>query len=137
MQIGREDLRIFKAIGKIQSAISTSETLDEAIRSGLKVILENSMADYAVIWYETKKETGESALKPYYWICPADLTSISYLEGEGLPGKAYKNKTCEALVDFENEADKERKRSFPLFPSVLLYVFRCQRLKIILYVLSF
>ena len=112
MQIGREDLRIFKAIGKIQSAISTAETLDEAIRSGLKVILENSMADYAVIWYETKKETGESVLKPYYWICPADLTSISYSEGKGLPGIAYKNKTRETLVDFEKEADERTKAEF-------------------------
>ena len=39
-----EDIRLFKIIGKIQTAIASSGKLDEAVRTGMKLILENSMA---------------------------------------------------------------------------------------------
>lgn len=104
------NIKIFKTIGEIQSAISSASTLDEAIRTGLKKILENSIADYAIIWYAVKN-SGQSILKPYYWICPADLTSLSYCCGEGIPGRVYQNEQSEILTDYK-DADARTKMDF-------------------------
>ena len=40
---------IYKTIGQIHSAVTSSKTFDEAIKSSLKLILDNQLADYAII----------------------------------------------------------------------------------------
>lgn len=44
-----DDIRLFKVIGEMQNAIVASSSVEEAIRAGMKIVLENSMADYAII----------------------------------------------------------------------------------------
>ena len=107
-----EDIRLFKTIGKIQSVISASKNLGEAVRAGMKLILENSMADYAVIWYAGRGRGEKELLRPYYWICPSDLTSFSYAPGEGIPGRVFQHEKREVILDFENEADARTKAEF-------------------------
>ena len=107
-----EDIRLFKIIGKIQTAIASSGKLDEAVRTGMKLILENSMADHAIIWYAVKDQGKLKYLKPYYWLCPTDLTSISYTLGEGIPGRVFANEKREVIPDLEKEADKRNGKEF-------------------------
>lgn len=67
------ELKIYKTIGKIHSTISTSKTFEQAIINGIKVILDNSVADYAIIWV-IKTHENEYA-SPYYFICPFDIST--------------------------------------------------------------
>ncbi|MBQ0125674.1 MAG: ATP-binding cassette domain-containing protein, partial [Clostridiales bacterium] len=94
------DLRYYKAIGKIHSAITSAASFDAAISAALKVVLENSMASYAVIWRADKSE--KTVLRPMYWIAPADLSSLSCEVGEGLVGRVYESKTTETVSDGKN-----------------------------------
>ena len=110
-----DDIRLFKSIGEMQNAIAASSTLEEAIRTGMKKLLENSMADYAVIWYAVG-DGKERVLKPYYWICPSDLSSLSYPIGKGIPGRVYRGERRELLADFDAEADEETKEDFAGIP---------------------
>ena len=68
----RSALQIYKAIGTVQGVIANATTLDEALREGLKAIVENSGADGGAIWYAD--EDGD-LLRPFFWIGPVDLTS--------------------------------------------------------------
>ena len=49
-------LKYFTVIGKLQSTIAKSDTLDEALQSGLKLILDTCKADYCLIWYKNNKD---------------------------------------------------------------------------------
>ncbi len=113
--MNNEQLQIFKTIGKLQAAISSSDTLNNAIRTGMKLILENSMADYAIIWYISGSDDNTKSIKPYYWICPSDMTTLHYFPGEGIPGRVFLNKKREILTDFEAEADEQTKSEFSSF----------------------
>lgn len=75
----KTDLKYFKIIAMMQSAISKSESYYDAIRSGLKIIVDNSLAEYAILWH-----LEDAVLHPYYWISPIDLTSSTLLADEGL-----------------------------------------------------
>ena len=94
------DLRYYKVIGKIHNAIASAASFDAAVSASLKVILENSMADYAVIWQADRSQ--EPALRPMYWIAPADLSSLSYHKGEGLVGRVYEKQQSETVTDGKN-----------------------------------
>lgn len=90
------DLKYYKAIGKIYSGISLAKTYDEAITVSLKVILENSMADYGIIWYADQEN---HVLRPAYWICPMDLTDKCCDFGTGIVGRVFENGKNEILND--------------------------------------
>lgn len=79
-------LKYYSIIGRVQNTVSQAQTLDEALRKGLKVIVDCSAADFGVICY---KNTSDGRLHPYYWICPVDLTTVSFAEGEGVPGRVF------------------------------------------------
>ena len=98
-------VKYFKAIGQIQTSIANATTLDEALRSGLKIIVESSGADIAVIWYLDKK--GDQHLHPYYWIGGNDLTSKSHEPGKGVVGRVYADDESVRLLDYKasDEAD--------------------------------
>ena len=100
----------FKTIGAVQSVISNATTLDEALRGGLKAIVDNIDADSAVIWYADKAGTGE--LHPYFWIGPVDLTSKTHAPGEGSVGRVYTTQQAERKLDFAHDRDPETLRDF-------------------------
>ena len=100
----------FRTIGAVQSVISSSTTLEEALQGGLKAIVENSEAQYAVIWYADKE--GDGRLRPYYWIGPVDLTRCSHAMGEGAVGRVYQTQQADRCFDFEANRDIETVRDF-------------------------
>lgn len=98
----KEDFRYFKIIGKIQNRVSKAETFDSALKEGLKIILEESVADCAVLWYQTD---GGERIRPFYWICPADLTSYSFRPGEGIIGRVCQSQKSEMIADFSGSQE--------------------------------
>ena len=96
-------MKYYKIIGKVQQAISKVSTLDEALKAGLQVILENTAADYAVMWYSDPAD--DSRLHPYYWICPNDLSSVSYAPGIGAVGRAFAQQSPITIYNFQENPD--------------------------------
>ena len=90
-----KDIQYFKIIGKLQSCITSSKNYDDAIYACLNIILQNSMADYTVVWRADDSDTP--VLRPVYWICPADLSSKSHISGESLVGRVFLTQTLEVI----------------------------------------
>lgn len=98
-------LNYYKTISKVTNAINKAETLDEALKEGLKLILNSSGADNAIIYHIN----DEGELRPYFWICPMDLTSVSYKIGEGFIGETYKSKEVKTILNYDREKDNQTK----------------------------
>ena len=107
-------LQIYKAIGAIQSVISNATNLDDALHGCLKVIVDNSGADGAVIWYQDK--AGGGALHPYFWISPVDLTRRSHEPGDGAVGRVFVSQKAERLFEFRADQDVETAIDFMGMP---------------------
>ena len=97
-------LKYFTVIGKLQSTIAKSDTLDEALQSGLKLILDTCKADYCLIWYKNNKD---NKLHPYYWICPKDFTESEYEVKEGIVGKVFESQKAIRLLNYQEHPDKK------------------------------
>lgn len=108
--MNQNDLKNFRIIGKMHASISSSKKYDEAVTACLKIILENSMADYAVIWKADRSDTP--VLYPMYWICPVDLSSHSCPSGIGIVGKAFENKRTETVFDCRQNAEQSLLEDF-------------------------
>ena len=91
------EYRYYSAIGKIQSCAASAETFHEAVCGGIRIMLENGIADYAVLWYMSDEKTA--CLAPYYWICPVDLTARRYAHGEGIVGRVFSSGKAEVHAD--------------------------------------
>ena len=91
-----KDMKYFKTIGKLQACIASSKNFDDAIYACLNIILQNSMADYAVVWRADDSDTP--VLRPVYWICPVDLSSKEHIAGEGLVGRVFRNSKSEVIT---------------------------------------
>ncbi len=100
----------YKALHEAQQAISRADTLDEALREGLKVILKNCKAESGAIWYAG--ESDESCLRPFFWIGSSDLTSKSHLPGEGAVGRVYVTQQAERHLFFSPANDPETVKDF-------------------------
>ena len=100
----KKDLKYFKLIAKIQSIISKSESYYDAIRNGVKIIIDNSCAEYAIVWNE---ENGK--LHPYYWLSPVDLTSVSIMTDEAYTSPVLNERQTVVMQDFRAEASDDLK----------------------------
>ena len=67
-------------IDRFKNGIFSGDSLEASIYSGIKMLIENKYADYAILWFGENKDT----LSPYYWLCPYDLTKAKYDESVGL-----------------------------------------------------
>ena len=98
-------LQYYRTIGAVQSAVSHASSYDEAIQTGLHIILDNTEADYAVLWYADSSDAP--VLRPYYWICPNDLTACRYEVGSGIVGKTYQSNKSQFIFDFKKDPDAQ------------------------------
>ena len=103
-------LSYYKTIGEVQSVIANATTLDEALQGGLKAIISNAGAEYAVIWYADK--AGDGRLHPYFWIGPVDMTSRVHAPGEGAVGRVFEKQKAERYLDFEVAGDRTTVEDF-------------------------
>lgn len=100
-----ELLTYYKLIGKLQTAISNADSLEDALKKTAHIIKSDYSVDDIVIWY---KEPGdENTLHPNYWICPIDITSRVYTKGQGIVGEVYASDSALRLLDVKAEADSK------------------------------
>ena len=104
--------KYYRVIGQINSLVSKSSTIDEALHNGLRLIHESFEPDASILWRENSEKT---MLRPSFWFGPYDFTSIAHGNTEGFVGQcASTGKTVKNLtyrkgddpitdVDFENE----------------------------------
>ena len=107
-------LQIYKAIGAVQSIVANAETLDEALQSSLKAIVERSGAEGGAIWYADKHDNDR--LRPFFWIGPVDLTSRSHVLGDGSVGRVFESQRAERLLEFDPLQDVETAIDFKGMP---------------------
>lgn len=103
-------IKQYTTIGRINTVIANSRTVDEAVREGLKEILKGLDIEYAVIWYQDKD--GDKALHPYFWIAPVDLTKKYHLPGQGITGQVFNTQKAINILDYQNHKDAETDRDF-------------------------
>lgn len=101
-------LKYYKIIGKLQSSVSKASSFDEAIQISLHAMLDNSAADYAVVW---GANSNGKYLMPYYWLCPLDLTSYKVKPGKGIVGKTYSDSEP-IIANGVSKIDKETLNMF-------------------------
>ena len=107
-------LQIYRAIGTVQAAIANATTLDEALREGLKSIVDNAGAEGGAIWYADA--TDGNKLRPFFWIGPVDLTSRSHVPGDGSVGRVFASQKAERLFEFDPTQDVETAIDFRGMP---------------------
>lgn len=97
----KKNLSLYKTIGEIHSTIAISKTFDEAIKNGLKHILDNCLADYAIIWIKSKEE---NFMSPYYWICPFDCADDFKLTKDDVISKCCINRKTTNENDIKKDS---------------------------------
>ena len=105
-----DNFQNFQTIAEVQSAISKSSTLEEALQNSLNIIIKDCNVDYAVVWYEDVK--GDSILHPYYWICPVDFTNKAHARNNGSVGRVYAAQTSERYLTYKVGDDPETDADF-------------------------
>ena len=103
------NVKYFKTIGEISNIISKEKNIDSALKSGLKLIVKQTDIDCAVLWYHNE---ADGKLPPYYWICPTDITSLSYNADEGIIGKVYTENSASVILDFKASPDERISSDF-------------------------
>ncbi len=103
-------LSSYRTISEVQTAVSSAETLDDALRDGLKAIVDNCHAESAAIWYADR--SADNVLRPYYWIGSSDLTSCSHASGSGSVGRVFESQQAERWLTFTEDDDPETVRDF-------------------------
>ena len=98
-----KDLRYFKIVGQLHASITSSKNFNDAVIASLKVVLANSVADYAVIWRADNSETP--VLRPMYWICPIDLSAYSCHAKEGLVGRVFASQKSETVFACKDDPE--------------------------------
>ena len=101
----------YQTISKIQTVISQSATLDDALHEGLKTIVDNVGASSATIWYADKAQGN--VLHPYYWIGTSDLTSASHAPGQDAVGKVFETQRAIRMLEFSPQDDPATIRDYP------------------------
>ena len=96
-------MKYFQLIGEINNIINKAQTVDEAYKLSLKLLINKANATYATIWYKDDKDI----LRPYYSICPLDLTNISFNLNESILGDVYLNNKKIIINDYKNNKNKE------------------------------
>lgn len=67
-------------IDKFRNSVFSEDSVVSSVYSGIKILIENKLADYAILWFGDNKET----LSPYYWLCPYDLSKLEYNESDSV-----------------------------------------------------
>ena len=71
-----------QVIWEITSLLQESESLEDALRVSLGMVVKAVDAEAGTIWFYNKN--GDGRIYPSFWIGGADLTGMSLATGEGI-----------------------------------------------------
>ena len=97
-------LRTCQTMARVQSIISSSDTLDVALRDGARTIADEMDAEAAVLWY-----AENDVLRPYFWMGPLDITSERRRIGEGVVGRVFESQKAVRLLGNTSERNEHIK----------------------------
>ena len=98
-------LRTYQMMARVQNIISNSETIDVALRDGMRAIVEEMDAEGAILWY-----AEDGALRPYFWVGPIDITSERREIGEGVVGQVFETQQAVRMLHYEPGSDEHIER---------------------------
>ncbi len=98
-------LRTYQMMARVQNIISNSETIDVALRNGMRAIAEEVDAEVTILWY-----AEDGVLRPYFWTGPIDITSERRRVGEGIVGQVFKTQKAIRMLDYVPGSDEHIER---------------------------
>ena len=90
-----------QVIWEITRLLQESESLEEALRVSLGMVVKAVDAEAGTIWFYNKK--GDGRIYPSFWIGGADLTGMSLATGEGIAGAVVEQGTTTVVKDCQKD----------------------------------
>lgn len=90
-----------QVIWEITRQLQESESLEEALRVSLNLVVRAVGAEAGTIWFYNKD--GDGRIHPSFWIGGADLTGLSLAEGEGIAGAVVETGRTTVVKDCQND----------------------------------
>lgn len=113
----------YKVIGMLQMVIANATVMEDVLRECISIIKNEYHLDDAVVWY--KEVDDSNTLNPNYWICPMDLTSVSYKVGEGIVGRVFESENACRILDINDATVEEREELERVFSNIKIKSMIC------------
>lgn len=91
-----------QVVWEITRLLQEAESLEEALRISLGMVVKTVGAEAGTIWFYNKE--GDGRIHPSFWVGGADLTGLSLAAGEGIAGAVVE--TGKATVVKDCQADE-------------------------------
>ena len=90
-----------QVVWEITSLLQESESLEDALRVSLGMVVKAVDAEAGTIWFYNKK--GDGRIYPSFWIGGADLTGMSLATGEGIAGAVVERGITTVVKDCQSD----------------------------------
>ena len=90
-----------QVVWEITRLLQESESLEEALRISLGMVVKAVDAEAGTIWFYNKK--GDGRIYPSFWIGGADLTGMSLATGEGIAGAVVEQGITTVVKDCQSD----------------------------------
>lgn len=90
-----------QVIWEITSLLQESESLEDALRVSLGMVVKAVDAEAGTIWFYNKN--GDGRIYPSFWIGGADLTGMSLATGEGIAGAVVERGITTVVKDCQSD----------------------------------
>ena len=90
-----------QVIWEITSLLQESESLEDALRVSLGMVVKAVDAEAGTIWFYNKN--GDGRIYPSFWIGGADLTGMSLVSGEGIAGAVVERGITTVVKDCQSD----------------------------------
>lgn len=90
-----------QVIWEITRLLQEAESLEEALRVSLGMVVKTVGAEAGTIWFYNKN--GDGRIHPSFWIGGADLTGLSLAAGEGIAGAVVEEGKTTVVKDCQSD----------------------------------
>lgn len=90
-----------QVVWEITRLLQDSESLEEALRVSLGMVVKAVDAEAGTIWFYNKNEDGR--IYPSFWIGGGDLTGLSLAAGEGIAGAVVEQGITTVVKDCQSD----------------------------------
>ncbi len=91
-----------QVVWEITRLLQEAESLEEALRVSLGMVVKAVGAEAGTIWFYNKE--GDGRIHPSFWIGGADLTGLSLAAGEGIAGAVVETGKTTVVKDCQKDA---------------------------------